>query len=141
MVKIDKIRIRRAIEEAERKTSGEICVALSPVFWGDVWKAAEKAFERLGIGETRHHNGVLFFVVPARHKFVVLGDSGINQRVGQEFWQGIAGMLSQRFHEGDFTDALVAGIESVGEVLSLHFPYLAGDINELPDVIDERRAM
>ena len=49
MVTIDKDRIKQAIQKAERRTSGEIRVSVSPLFWGDVRKAAEKAFERLGM--------------------------------------------------------------------------------------------
>jgi uncharacterized membrane protein len=71
MVRIDKDRIKQAIQKAERRTSGQICVSLCPPFWGDVWKAAERAFERLEMTATRDRNPVLFFVVPARHRFVV----------------------------------------------------------------------
>lgn len=138
MVRIDKDRIKRAIQRAEKRTSGEICVSLSPPFWGDVWKAAEKAFDRLGMTATKNRNAVLFFVVPARHRFVVLGDIGIHQKVGQDFWRGIAGVLSERFRQGDLTGGIVAGIEAVGEGLAVHFPYLKGDVNELPDEVDEQ---
>jgi uncharacterized membrane protein len=137
MVTIDKHRVKQAIQRAERRTSGEIRVSVSPPFWGDVRKAAERAFDRLGMTATRHRNAVLFFVVPARHKFVVLGDCGIHEKVGQEFWQNIACALSENFKHGDFTSGLVAGIEAVGENLARYFPYLENDINELPDEVDE----
>jgi uncharacterized membrane protein len=137
MVRIDKDRIKQAIQKAERRTSGEIRVSVARPFWGDVRKAAENTFERLGMTATRQRNAVLFFVVPARHKFVVLGDSGIHEKVGQEFWHQIALGLSERFKQGDFTGGIVAGIEAVGEGLSEHFPYLAGDRNELPDDVDD----
>ena len=45
---IDSNRIQEAIRQAEKRTSGEIRVSVSPLFWGDVRKAAEKAFERHG---------------------------------------------------------------------------------------------
>ncbi len=138
MVAIDKDRIKQAIQKAERRTSGEIRVSVSPLFWGDVRKAAEKAFERLGMTATKHRNGVLFFVVPARRKFVVLGDSGIHEKVGQEFWHHIVRTVSEKFKQGDFTGGLVAGIEAVGEDLARHFPYrAASDANELPDDVDD----
>ena len=138
MVRIDKNRIKRAIQKAERRTSGEICVSLSPPFWGSVWNAAEKTFDRLGMTATRNRNAVLFFIVPARHRFVVLGDIGIHEKVGQEFWRNIASVLSERFRQGDLTGGIVAGIEVVGEGLAVHFPYLKGDVNELPDEVDEQ---
>jgi uncharacterized membrane protein len=139
MVRIDKQRIRQAIERAELLTSGEICVSLSPPFWGDVRTAAERAFERLGMTATKDRNAVLFFVVPSRHQFVVLGDSGIHGKVDREFWHRIAGLLSERFRHGDFTGGLVAGIEAAGEGLARHFPRFASDTNELPDEVEDTR--
>jgi uncharacterized membrane protein len=68
-----------------------------------------------------------------------LGDSGINERVGQEFWQHIARALSERLHHGDLTGGLVAGIEEVGERLARFFPRVESDTNELPDDVDDQR--
>ena len=100
-------------------------------------KAAEKAFVRLGMTATKDRNAVLFFIVPARHKFVVLGDSGIHERVGQEFWHRMVRTLSEKFRQGDFTGGIVAAIEAVGDGLARHFPYCAEtDTNELPDDVD-----
>src|SRR5262245_30011081 len=134
---IDREKIKHTIESAERLTSGEICVSVAPLFWGSVEKAAEKAFVRLGMTRTKDRNGVLFFVVPSRRKFVVLGDSGIHERVGQEFWHRVVGVVSDKFRRGDFTGGLIRGIEEVGEQLSTHFPYVAAtDVDELPDDVD-----
>jgi uncharacterized membrane protein len=138
MVTIDKDRIKQAIAKAERRTSGEIRVSISPFFWGNVRKAAEKAFERLGMTATRDRNAVLFFIVPARHQFVVLGDSGIHDKVGQECWHRIVARLSEKFRQGDFMGGIVAAIEDIGEDLAKYFPYNAdGDANELSDNIDD----
>ena len=134
---VDRERVKSAIESAEHRTSGEICVSVAPLFWGNVEKAADKAFARLGMTRTKDHNGVLFFVVPARRKFVVLGDRGIHERVGQEFWDSVAAILSEKFRQGDFTGGLVRGIEKVGEQLATHFPYdPERDKNELSDEVD-----
>lgn len=134
---IDQAKVKEAIQRAEHRTSGEICVSVAPLFWGNIEKAADKAFARLGMTNTKQRNGVLFFVIPSRRKFVVLGDQGIHEKVGQEFWDGVAAVLSERFREGDFTGGLVRGIEEVGEQLATHFPYdAATDRDELPDEID-----
>ena len=134
---IDQERIQGAIESAERRTSGEICVSVAPLFWGSIEKAADKAFTRIGMSRTKERNGVLFFVVPARRKFVVLGDQGIHERVGQEFWNSVAAAVSEKFREGDFTAGLVKGIEQVGEQLAAHFPYdRATDKDELSNEVD-----
>jgi uncharacterized membrane protein len=134
---VDQDKVKAAIENAERQTSGEICVSVAPLFWGSVEKAADKAFVRLGMTNTKDRNGVLFFVVPARRKFVVLGDRGIHERVGQEFWNSVAAAVSEKFRDGDFTGGLLGGIQKVGEQLATHFPYNASaDKNELSNNVD-----
>jgi uncharacterized membrane protein len=134
---IDQQRVQQAIREAERQTSGELRVSVSRFFWGDVRKVADRAFGRLGMTATAQRNGILFFIVPSRRRFVILGDEGIHAKVGQEFWEKAAAAVSERFREGDFTTGLVHGIQMVGEQLAHHFPYdSATDTNELPDDVD-----
>lgn len=134
---IDRGRIQEAIGKAESHTSGEIRVSVASFFWGSIEKAADKAFVRMGMTQTKERNGVLFFVVPARRKFVVLGDRGIHERVGQEFWSRVAAAVSEKFREGDFTGGLVNGIEEVGEQLAAHFPHdPATDRDELSNKVD-----
>ena len=134
---IDPRRIEDAIRKAEQRTSGEIRVSVSRFFWGDVRRVGEQAFARLGMTATRQRNGILFFLVPSRRRFVVLGDEGIHGKVGQDFWDRVAAAVSERLREGDFTGGLVQGIETVGEQLALHFPFdPATDVDELPDGLD-----
>jgi uncharacterized membrane protein len=134
---IDAVRIKAAIEDAERCTSGEIRVSVSRFFWGRIEPVAWRAFRRLGVAATKEHNGILFFIVPSRRKFIILGDEGIHARVGQEFWAGVAAALSEEFKKGRFSEGLVRGIAEVGKRLAEHFPYdAATDKNELPDEID-----
>ena len=133
---IDEEAVKAAIEEAERGTTGEIRVSVSTFFWGDVRKTAEKAFDRLGMTATARRNGVLFFLVPSRRRFVVLGDEGIHEKVGQRFWEDVTAAVSDRFRKGDFTGGLVHGITEAGRVLALHFPREETNPNELPDDVD-----
>jgi len=135
--RLDREKIKAAITDAERRTSGEIRVSISPFFWGKVRPVAERAFVRLKMTGTKDRNGILFFVVPSRRRFVVLGDEGIHAKVGQEFWDAIAGVLSEEFRKGHFQDGLLRGIALAAEKLAAHFPYdPAADRNELPDDID-----
>jgi uncharacterized membrane protein len=134
---VDKERVREAIVEAEKRTSGEICVSVARFFWGRVRPEAERAFRRLGMANTRLRNGILFFIVPARKRFVVLGDVGIHAKVGQDFWDGIATSMAGHFRKGEFREGILAGIRAAGDGLAVHFPYEpATDVNELPDEID-----
>jgi uncharacterized membrane protein len=134
---IDVERVKKAIQEAEHETSGEIRVSVAPYFWGPVHRVAERAFERLGMHKTRQRNGVLFFIVPSRKRFVVLGDVGIHAQVGQDFWDSLAALLAGHFRKSEFTEGLVRAIGEAGAKLAVHFPYdAATDVNELPDEVD-----
>jgi uncharacterized membrane protein len=91
----------------------------------------------MDMGATRDRNGILFFVVPSRHRFVVIGDQGIHQKVGQDFWEKLVAAMAEDFKGGDFNRGLVRGIAECGRLLGVHFPYEGEkDVNELPDDID-----
>jgi uncharacterized membrane protein len=135
--KLDVPRIEAALKEAEQRTSGEIRVSVAPLFWGSMQREAERAFDRLGMTGTQERNGVLIFMCPSRRRFVVLGDEGIHQKVGQSFWDRVAQALSAKFKEGDFTGGLIDGIHAIGHELCVHFPHRGeADSNELPDEVD-----
>ena len=134
---IDVERVKAAIAAAERLASGEVRVSVAPFFWGNVRGVAEKAFVRLGMTGTKDRNGILFFIVPARKKFAVLGDEGIHAKVGQEFWDSLAVHMAEHFRKGAFTEGLVAAIGEAGRQLAAYFPCdPSADINELPDDVD-----
>ena len=134
---LDRGRLERAIAAAERATSGEIRISVAPFFWGDVQRAAERAFQRLGMRGTEERNGVLLFVVPSRRRLAVLGDEGIHQRVGQQFWEELVKQLTERFRTGSFTEGLEQAVQHLGEQLARHFPHAgAADRNELHDDVD-----
>jgi len=134
---IDVDRIKAAIAAAESAASGEIRVSVSRFFWGSVRRAAERAFVRMGMTRTKDRTGVLFFIVPARKKFIVLGDEGIHAKVGQEFWDCVAGLMSEHFRKGEFTEGLVEAIGEAGRQLAAYYPCDPTiDLNELADDVD-----
>ncbi len=133
---IDKDRVEKAIEAAESITSGEVRVAVSPLFWGDVQKVADHAFDRLGMRATAERNGVLLFVVPSRRRFAVLGDEGIHEKVHPAFWDEVAAEISRHFRNGDFTGGIVAALERLSAELATHFPRRSDDVNELPNAVE-----
>jgi uncharacterized membrane protein len=142
---LDRDRIARAIAEAEAKSTGEVVVSLAPFFIGNIERAAERAWERLGMARTRDRNGVLLFLVPGRRKLFVRGDQGIHEKVGPELWAEVARAVSARLAERGqsktaLTDALVHGVSLVGEALHKHFPRREWDAktNQLPDSVDGR---
>lgn len=124
-----------AIRAAEMNTSGEIRVHLEKNFDGSLMEAALRTFKKLKMHRTRLRNGVLFFIVPDRRGFVVLGDEGINKIVPEGYWNDVRDILQEYFREGHYAQGLIEGIMRVGEKLKAHFPREQDDKNELSDDI------
>jgi len=135
LAQLDHDRVVQAIQAAERETSGEIRVHVQPKAGKDIRNYAERTFERLGMTKTALRNGVLLFIASEQNRFVILGDSGIHEKVPPGFWDDIAARLTIRFRNSEFTDGIVEAISAAGEHLKNFFPRLKEDVNELPDEI------
>jgi uncharacterized membrane protein len=127
--------IKKAILNAELDTSGEIRIHIENECPGEVLDRASFIFEKLGMDKTEMRNGVLFYLALKSKKFAIIGDSGINKEVPENFWEEIKSQMAEHFKAGDFTSGLVNGIEQAGTKLKKHFPYHIDDINELSDEI------
>ena len=86
---LDFKRIEQAIAHAEEQTSGEIRVYVEEKTQGEVLDRAAEVFEKLEMHKTALRNGVLFYLAIKDRKFAILGDAGINAKVGQDFWKEI----------------------------------------------------
>ena len=128
-------KIVEAIRAAELRTSGEIRVHLESSCAGNAYTRAQELFHQLKMDNTKDENGILFYLAVDDRKFAVLGDSGINQVVPENFWNSIKDGMEARFRESEFTKGLITGIHQVGEKLAAYFPWHKDDINELPDEI------
>jgi uncharacterized membrane protein len=135
--RLDHDRIVAAIRDAESKTSGEIRVHVTRRKPADLEAAARVRFEKLGMAKTAERNGVLFYICPGSRQFRILGDAGVHEKCGDEFWKEVAAAMEEKFRRGHFTDGLVEGIAKIGEVLARHFPRGAADKNELPDEVTQ----
>lgn len=131
----EETRITEAIRQAELLTSGEIRVHVEDHDRGDTLARAKKVFEELGMTRTSARNGVLFYLAWKDHRFAILGDRGINEKVPEGFWASTRDHLTENFKAGRFADGLAAGIAEAGEQLAKHFPRQGNDKNELPDHI------
>jgi uncharacterized membrane protein len=134
---IDHAKVVAAIAAAESRTSGEIRILVAREKAEDPVLVAEKHFERLGMTKTAERNGVLIFLSPRSHTFAIVGDTGIHEKCGNEFWRGVAASMEQHFKRGEFTEGLVNGVDRAGELLAIHFPRRPDDRNELSNKIEE----
>lgn len=128
-------RIAAAITEAERHTTGEICVHVTPRCRGDVMKRAVKTFNRLHLYTTKRRNAVLIFVAYDDRKLAILGDTGINEVVPEGFWDNEVDELTRFLKAGRPVDGLCTIIAHMGERLSHYFPGERDDENELSNEV------
>ena len=134
--RLDHNRIVQAIRKAEGKSSGQIRVFIQRwKFDGDALPRAQRKFVQMGMQQTRDRNAVLIFVAPRAHKYALVGDVGLHEKCGDEFWQKLVTDMRGHFKNQDFNRAIILAISEVGKVLTSHFPRTGDTINELPDEI------
>ena len=128
-------RIADAITAAERHTTGEICVHVTPRCRGNVMKRATRTFDRLHLYTTRRRNAVLIFIAYEDRKFAILGDTAINDVVPDGFWDAEVEELGRFLKAGRQVDGLCEVIAHIGERLSQYFPGERDDENELSNEV------
>jgi uncharacterized membrane protein len=120
-----------SIAKAEKNTSGEVRVHIDSSCSEDVLDKAANMFHELKMDKTALRNGVLFYLAVDDHKFAILGDKGINEKVPSDFWDHIKEVMLDHFKQKQFTEGLCKGIEMAGEKLKAHFPLQINDADEL----------
>ena len=133
--KNDKIKLISAIEKAEKKTSGEIKIHVDKRCTGNPVNAAIKVFEKLGMTNTKDRNGVLIYLALKDKKMAIIGDTGIDKKVPDDFWESVKDIMLKNFKEGKFVEGICEAIKESGIKLSAYFPYQSDDENELSDEI------
>ncbi len=128
-------RIKKAVEDAERHTSGEIRVCLEKNCSEEVLDRAAKYFLRLDMHKTKLRNGVLIYLATVDRKFVIIGDAGINKAVPEGFWDDAKDAMLAHFKFGNLVEGITTGVAMAGEHLQKYFPHQLDDKNELPDDI------
>jgi len=128
-------RVRDAVRDAEKRTSGEIRVHLDVAIMDDVLDHAAWIFRQLGMDRTRERNGVLLYVSVPGRKLAVIGDEAIHAKLGDSYWHGVLDTVLAHFRQDRFCDGLCAGVHLLGEKLREHFPYERTDSNELSDEV------
>lgn len=129
--------IVEAIRLAELKTSGEIRVHIEKTSKGDAFNRALDVFHALKMDNTKLQNGVLIYVAVKEKTFVIYGDKGINDIVGNHFWNSTKDIIQSHFKSGNFKQGLIEGVLKCGEQLQQHFPYTDLDTNELSNTISK----
>jgi len=135
LTKEEEQKIIEAIRTAEKETSGEIRVHIERNTTKHCMDHAKEIFHFLHMDETEEKNGVLFYVAVHTHQFAIIGDTGIDKKVPDDFWNDVKDIVTTEFSKGNNANGLTLGILEAGQKLQQFFPYKEGDINELSDDI------
>ena len=134
---IDSVGIVSAITAVEAKTTGEIRVWVSDRNRPNALEAARSRFLKLKMDQTKQRNAILIFVAPQSRTFAIVGDVGIDEKSGEQFWVEVRDVMKAHLRESRYTAAIMHAIETAGARLAEHFPADPegrGD-NELPNEI------
>ncbi len=130
-------KIIEAIRIAENNTSGEIRVHLENEVHKDVLERAKEVFYFLRMDETQEKNGILFYLAVHNKKFAILGDSGIDDKVPNDFWNSIKNTVLNEFKKQNYAVGLTKGILETGKKLKEYFPVSENNANELSNEISK----
>lgn len=126
--------ITDAIFAAEARTSGEIRVHLErrvprarggeP---GDTLARARAVFHHLEMHRKSKRHGVLIYLAVEDRKLAIIGDEGIHQRVGDDYWARVRDLMVHHLKRGAPRQAIVEAVAEIGRGLAEHFPLRADD--------------
>ncbi len=132
--------IEYAIKQSELQHRGELRFAVENALApGWVWcgmsgrQRATEVFSNLRVWDTEENSGVLIYVLLADREVHILADRGINRQVSRQDWEKIADGIQQAFHQGDFRQGAVQGIQEITRLLAGRFPARPEDLNEIPN--------
>ena len=100
-----------------------------------VRERAMRMFIERGIHKTRDQSGLLLMLSELEHQVVILGDSGIHEKVGDPGWEGYVERVVQGLRSGKAADSVVSVLTDLGNLLAEHFPPRDDDSNELPNQV------
>jgi uncharacterized membrane protein len=126
-----------AIRLAEQRTSGEVRLFIeSKCRFVDPMDRATELFMKLEMDKTEQRNATLIYVAVKDRQAAILGDKGIHEKVGAEYWKDEVLKMMAYFKNKDLVAGLCECIKDLGEALVYYFPYdRSTDKNELPDEI------
>jgi uncharacterized membrane protein len=134
----DKRLVSAAIADAEKATTGEICVhVVSSAGPGELLEQARAVFAKLGLHKTKRRNAVLIFIADLDRKAAIWGDVGIHEKAGQVLWDRAEGEMLSLFKQGKHGEGVAAAVRAVGRQLAVHFPPEGDNPNELPDDVSQ----
>ena len=117
--------------------NSDVRAALTPRFIkrNNVHRAALEQFLAHGLHLTESRTGVLIFASLSEHQAEIVADTAIFAKVDPNVWSKAVAAVLDGARAGDLTGGLVSAVTKSGAILATHFPYIEGDVNELPNKV------
>ncbi len=129
-------RVTAKIAGAEKLTSAEIKLVIVRHCWINIWKKAQKTLKKYSLDKTQDRNCVLILLVTTNRQFLIYGDQGIHEKVGQDFWDDVKTHMIEKFKKDQFGSGLCTGIHLIGKSLSAIYPNKEVEANEISDNVE-----
>lgn len=97
---------------------------------------ARDMFLQEQVFDTVDRTGILIYISALERKVVVLGDSGINQKITQADWEDVVKLIVNGIKQKQMTNGIIEAVNACKNLLLENgFTIKPGDTNELPDAI------
>jgi|DewCreStandDraft_4_1066084.scaffolds.fasta_scaffold02534_22 uncharacterized membrane protein YgcG len=114
--------IEETIKLIESKTTGRIEIYIGKKISGNPLNLTRKIFKKTGLKQLKDRNGVLLYIATKDKKLVIFADDGINNKVGNTFWESVKEAMIEKFKKGQFELGIIGGVNLIGEKLIENFP-------------------
>ena len=115
--------VKEAILATRKLTSSEIFVHIDQQHEEeDDWERAEIVFDALHVEQTEMRNGVLLYVSIQDKSLFIMGDTGVNEVVSEDFFESAKTIIINYFKLAQYGPGIIAGVEQLGKDLSQVFP-------------------
>jgi uncharacterized membrane protein len=130
-------KVVRAIQDAEKQTSGEIRVFIeSKCKFIDPIDRAKELFAQLKMENTEQRNAVILYIAIKDRQLAIYADAGIHEKAGEEYWKSAVSKMISHFTRNDYVGGISICLHQIGEALKQYFPFDGTtDKNELSDDI------
>ncbi len=115
--------IAKAIHQVSQKTTAEVRVHLTRRWIErDPYRSAVRVFNQHGMQRTTFRNAVLFYINLRKRRFAIIGDEGIHEIAGREYWNSLTRLLHEDLLSTHPENAIAIAVMTAGAMLQEHFP-------------------
>ncbi|WP_109077072.1 TPM domain-containing protein [Aggregatibacter kilianii] len=137
---IDKKQLEAEVLRLEQQTSAEFRIFIERKIPQkttalSAYERALQVFAELEMQHTAAHNGVLIYIAFQDRQCAIVGDIGIHQYVGDDFWQTQCDLMITRFKQKQYTQGILTAMQNIGAKLAQHFPIQPDDRDELDNEV------